>query len=127
LQITDNGVNSPQNVSLSGVGTAVSLSVKKLTFGMMAVGTSSAAKDITVTNVGTVSVSFTGTRVNIAGTNPQDFSQTNTCGASLGAGQSCTVSVTFKPTATGSRSASVNITDNGGGSPQKVDLFGTGT
>jgi hypothetical protein len=42
-------------------------------------------------------------------------------------GQSCTVSVTFKPTATGSRSASVNITDNGGDSPQKVDLIGTGT
>jgi hypothetical protein len=33
----------------------------------------------------------------------------------------------FKPTAKGSRSATVNISDDGGGSPQQVNLAGTGT
>src|SRR5208337_657185 len=39
----------------------------------------------------------------------------------------CTISVTFKPSASGSRTASVSITDNASGSPQTVSLSGTGT
>jgi hypothetical protein len=35
--------------------------------------------------------------------------------------------VKFKPTATGMRTAAVSISDDGGGSPQKVYLAGTGT
>jgi hypothetical protein len=37
------------------------------------------------------------------------------------------ITVTFTPTATGTRSAWVAITDNGGGSPQHVALSGDGT
>jgi hypothetical protein len=35
--------------------------------------------------------------------------------------------VTFTPSATGSRSASISITDSGGNSPQTVILAGTGS
>jgi hypothetical protein len=35
--------------------------------------------------------------------------------------------VVFDPTANGARSASLSVTDNGGGSPQTVALSGTGT
>ena len=39
----------------------------------------------------------------------------------------CTFTVTFKPTATGTRSGTVQITDNAAGSPHSVSLSGTGT
>jgi hypothetical protein len=45
----------------------------------------------------------------------------------LAAGASCTISVTFKPTKTGARSATLKITDNAAGSPQQVLLSGTGS
>ena len=43
--------------------------------------------------------------VAITGANPLDFTQTNTCGTSVAAGKTCTISVTFGPTATGARAA----------------------
>ena len=72
------------------------------------------------------SVAMSLYEIAIQGTNAGDFSKTTTCGASLGASASCTVSVTFKPTATGTRTASVLFSDDGGASPQAVTLSGTG-
>ena len=77
-----------------------------------------------VTNKGPVTV--TVSKVSIAGADPGDFSQTNTC-ATLASGASCFVTVTFTPTATGQRSAGILIFDNGGGSPQSALLTGAGT
>jgi hypothetical protein len=45
----------------------------------------------------------------------------------VAAGANCTISVTFTPMASGTRTASLSITDNARGSPQKVSLSGTGT
>lgn len=70
-------------------------------------------------------VALCGITIGVA--DPKDFAETNNCGSSLGAGKSCTIRVTFTPTATGSRSAWVAITDNGGDSPQRVALSGTGS
>ncbi|MGB7591531.1 MAG: IPT/TIG domain-containing protein, partial [Terriglobia bacterium] len=39
---------------------------------------------------------------------------------------SCTLKVTFKPTATGTRTGVVTLTDNASSSPQTVSLTGTG-
>jgi trimeric autotransporter adhesin len=75
--------------------------------------------------VGTATLTITG--IAITGTNAGDFAQTHTCGSSLAAGASCTINVTFKPTAIGSRSAALSVTDNATGSPQHVPLSGTGT
>jgi hypothetical protein len=88
------------------------------------VGTTTAAKVVTLTNVGTVALSITA--IAIAGTDPGDYAQTHTCGSSLAAGASCTISVTFKPTVKGARPAALSVTDNASGSPQKVTLSGTG-
>jgi hypothetical protein len=61
------------------------------------------------------------------GTNAGDFAQSGTtCGGSLGAGLTCTVSITFTPTAKGSRVATLNISDSAITSPQTVALSGTG-
>jgi hypothetical protein len=103
---------------------AVSLSPASLIFGAEITGTSSAAQSVTLTNTGNAALSITS--VGLTGANSGDFSQTNTC-SSVTAGANCSISVTFTPTAAGSRNASVSITDNATGSPQTVNLSGTGT
>ncbi len=128
LTLTDNASGSPQTVSLSGAGTAptVSLSTATVSFSNEPVGTTSAASAVTVTNSGTASLTFTS----IAATG--DFAVATsgtTCSTSapVAAGSNCVINVTFTPTATGSRSGSLTLTDNASGSPQMVSLSGTGT
>src|SRR5207244_4070481 len=68
--------------------------------------------------------------IGITGTNSGDFAQTNTCPISpntLAASGTCTINLTFTPTAAGSRTASVSVNDNAAGSPQTIALSGTGT
>jgi hypothetical protein len=125
LTVTDNASGSPQQVPLSGTGTTAELTPTRLSFGSVKVGTTSAAKTLTLKNVGTTAITITS--ITIAGTAAGDFAQTNGCGKSLAASASCTISVTFKPTTTGTRSATLKVTDNAAGSPQTVSLSGTGS
>jgi hypothetical protein len=103
----------------------VSLSPTSLAFGNQPVGTPSTAQTVTLSNTGSAALSITS--VALTGTNAGDFAQTNTCGSSVAAGGNCAITVTFTPAATGSRTASVSITDNASGSPQTASLSGTGT
>ena len=128
LSIADNASGTPQTVALSGTGTApsapgVSLSPATLTFSAVA-GATSAAQSTTLMNTGSATLSITG--ISIAGTNSSDFAETNTCGETLAAGASCTVSVTFTPTSAASFTATVSVADNASGSPQTVTLNGAG-
>jgi hypothetical protein len=127
LAITDNAAGSPQSVSLSGTGisTVVNVSPSSLAFGNQSVGATSATKAVTLTNSGTSALTVTS--IAVFGSNSGDYAQTNNCGSSVGAGANCTISVTFTPSATGSRVASLAIADNATGSPQSVSLSGTGT
>jgi hypothetical protein len=95
-----------------------------LNFGSVTVGTTTAAKTITLTNIGTTALTITS--IALTGTGGGDYLQTHTCGASLAAGASCSISVQFKPTVTGARSAVIKVADNAGGSPQQVPLSGKG-
>src|SRR5262249_49824374 len=97
-------------------GTTVSLSTTSLDFGTQLIGTSSAPQVVTLTNTGAVSLTISS--IAVSGADSEDFGQTNTCGSHLPPGASCTISVTFAPTQTGPRTASLTITDNGAGSPQ---------
>ncbi len=124
VSITDNALNSPQTLALTGFGTYLRFNPTSLDFGNERVGIRSAPKRITMTNKGSVAVSITS--FSIVGTNPGDFAETSTCGTSLAAGASCVITVTFKPLARGNRTAAVWVTDNGGGSPQKISVIGTG-
>ena len=81
----------------------VTLSPSTVNFGNQSLGTTSAAHTVTLTNGQTTSL--TGIAVSITGANVGDFAQTNNCGSSLAANAHCSINVTFKPTATGSRSA----------------------
>ncbi len=124
LAIYDSGGGSPQLVPLSGAGTSVYWSPKSLNFGAITVRKTSPPQTVTLTNEGSVRLSIT--QITIVGQNKTEFTQVNACGTSLVAGATCTIDVWFTPKATGSRSATLSIADNGGGSPQKVSLTGTG-
>ena len=79
---------------------------------------------ISLWNPGSAALSISS--IAISGMSINDFAQTNTCGSSLAAGATCTIAVTFTPTASGARYAQVTLTDNAAGSPQAVGLTGTG-
>jgi len=124
VTITDNAANSPQTVSLTGVGTAILLSPSSLNFGTVSVGNSSPPQTVTVTNVGSTYVSLS--QITFTGEYPSNYSQTDNCLPNIAAGTSCSINVIFTPTATGSRPAYLSLTDNGGGSSQLVSASGTG-
>lgn len=126
VTVTDNATGSPQTISLtgSGVNPNVMLSTKSLTFAAQTVGTTSSPQSVTLTNNGGGTLTISS--ITITGTNLADFAQTNNCPATLPTMGTCSITVTFTPTALGSRTAAVTITDNASSSPQKVTLSGTG-
>lgn len=86
-----------------------------------------AAQSVTVANTGTAPLFINSAATR--GANPLDFTQVDdSCsGVTLAAGTSCSVAINFSPTATGTRSATLIVTDNAAGSPQTVPITGTGT
>jgi YVTN family beta-propeller protein len=100
------------------------LSPSTLTFSSQLVG-SSATQSVTLTNSG--SAPLTITSIGFTGTNASEFTQNSTCGSSLAGGSSCTIDVTFTPTAggSGSATASLSVTDSAASSPQTVAITGT--
>lgn len=76
---------------------------------------------ITLTNTGGAALSISG--ITITG---GPFTQTNNCGTSVGAGLSCSISVTFKPTLQGHYGRQLVITDSSSDSPQEIVLSGYG-
>jgi hypothetical protein len=124
LTVTDDSDPTQQTAALNGTGTVVSLSTNDLGFGRQKVGTRSSLLRVTLTNKGSASLSISN--VFIDGSDAGDFSETTNCGGAVAANKSCVINVTFAPSMTGTRTASVAITDNGGGSPQRVGLSGIG-
>jgi hypothetical protein len=126
ITITDNAPNSPQTVPLTGVGTAVTLLPLGLDFGSQPVGTTSQPQTVTLTNYSTKAVTIFS--AGFTGANAGEFSvQSTTCEKTLPANESCTANITFKPRYQGLKSATFEVNDNGGASPQTVALSGTGT
>ncbi len=129
LQITDTASGSPQSVSLFGTGATptqtLGFEFSSLTFAAQTVGTTSGNQLMYVYNTGNATISFSS--FNITGTNATEFAiTTNGCGTSLAGGGVCYLYIDFTPAGTGSRVATVQVTDNATGSPQSFGLFGTG-
>jgi hypothetical protein len=126
LNFTVNASNSPQTVNLSGTGLGgtASLSASSLTFASQLVGTTSSAQQVTLQNTGNQALSITS--ISLTGADSGDFSLSQNCGSSLAANASCQISVTFTPTARGTRTATVSLADNASDSPQSISLSGTG-
>lgn len=99
----------------------VTVSPTSLSFGQLPLGETSQPKTVTLTNNQKVTLSFTSILTT------GDFAlSSNKCGKSIAAGATCTVTVTFTPTAAGARSGKLTFTDSASNSPQVVSLAGTG-
>src|SRR2546422_4059651 len=103
----------------------VGLSPGTVTFSTQQVGTTSPPQPVTLTNNGSSSLSIAS--ITFTGSNNGDFAQTNNCGSSVARGASCAINVTFSPTASGTRSATLTVNDNAFGSPHTVSVTGTGS
>ncbi|HWA95577.1 MAG TPA: choice-of-anchor D domain-containing protein [Terracidiphilus sp.] len=94
-------------VPLSGIGHAdagINVSPAQMSFTVATVGQTSASQAAIITNSGSTSANgFT-----VVVTPPFSLSQ-NSCGTSLAAGASCTVSVVFTPTVNGTVSGSLTV------------------
>ncbi|MDQ2712117.1 MAG: protease pro-enzyme activation domain-containing protein, partial [Acidobacteriota bacterium] len=118
-----NAANLVNNWSTQSGGPAVTLTPTSLVFGNETVGQSTSS-NVTLKNSGSGTLNLTG--ISITGSGASSFSQSNNCGSSINAGSQCTITVTFRPTATGAFSASVALSDNASNSPQSIQLNGTG-
>jgi hypothetical protein len=119
LLVTTGGTTLSAAFSGQGGSAVASLSPVSLNFGNQLVATTSAPQTTILTDSGTLALQISG--INISG----DFVQTNNCPASLNPGASCSISVTFTPAATGTRSGVLTVSSNGGAA--SASLSGTGT
>jgi hypothetical protein len=122
ITITDNASNSPQTVPLSGTGIPpVALTPASATYAARTVGTTSLPKAFSLKN--NQSITLTG----IVTTTTGDFNvSSTTCTTTLAAKTGCAINVVFKPTQTGLRTGTLQVSDSAVGSPQISTLSGTG-
>lgn len=121
LMVNANDPASPIVSYLRGTGQAIKLSPTTLTFPAQAVGTTSSPMTVKVSNPSTVS-DLTMGPVTAAG----DFTAGSNCPQTLVPGASCTVSVTFTPSQTGTRTGTGSVVNSDFRSPQTIRLQGTG-
>jgi hypothetical protein len=115
-------VNNPPffyKISLASPS-SLSISPSTLTFGNQVVNATSASQAVTVKNSGTTSITFSSIVAS------SQFAETDNCSPSLAVGASCTINVTFTPTATGNATGTLTLTDSDPSSPQSVSLSGAG-
>jgi hypothetical protein len=106
--------------SASMMASGVALFPASLTFGSQTINTTTPPQTVFVTNIGADTLNLGS--VTASG----DFAEVTSCGTTLASGASCQVSVTFTPTAIGSRTGTLGFTDDAPGSPQQLNLTGTG-
>ena len=121
ITVTDSATNSPQITSLAGTGvtTAVTLSPSSLSFGTQAVGTTSAANSITLTNSGAGALSINS----LSATG--GFSESDNCsGTILQPSGQCNVNVSFTPNLAGTYAGDITLADSAPNSPQLIPITG---
>jgi hypothetical protein len=123
LQPLTNGRFYSKSIGVNGDGinSTVGFTPSSLTFPGRAIGTTSPAKSVTVSNSGSAQVVVSS--VTVTG----DFAlKNNLCQKGIPPGGSCTIAVTFTPTQVGTRTGTLKIFDNATNSPQGVSLSGFG-
>ena len=127
VTVSDDAAGSPQSITVSGAGVTsagtLSVSPASLTFAAFTVGQTSPAQTVQLSNTGHTAVTIAS--ITASG----DFTETNTCGtlpAVLNVGSTCSISVTFTPTATGTRTGGLTIEDDASNTPQGASFSGTG-
>jgi len=127
---TDLAVTNSQSNSVSILlqGAQASLSGMVLSFGEEIVGGTSAAEAVVLTNTSNAPMSVNNAI--LTGVNPSDFALSSTCTplpVRLAAGGQCQFTVAFIPSASGNRSAGLQINDTAGSGSQMISLAGVGT
>ena len=92
-----------------------------LNFKTQAVGTTSAAQTVKLTNTGTTELRIQSIKASA------EFAVTSTCGERVAPGANCTISATFSPTKQGAAQGTISIADSASSKPQVIELLGTGT
>jgi len=116
----DNAGNRSTLMSFQLPRSGVTLSASNLSFNGQVIGMKSPSQSLTLTDSGSSPMVIS--EISVDG----NFNETNNCGSSLNVMASCTINVTFAPTAGGTRTGTLTISDNAPGSPQTVVLSGMG-
>jgi len=125
LTVASNAATNPA-ITLSGTGSsvpvpAVTLSRSAVAFATQTISTTSAAQTVTLTNSGSAALSVT----QVSTMPTPEFASTSNCVGTINPGASCTISMTFTPSAAGTRSGALTVTSNAASSPNAVTLSGT--
>ena len=123
-------IDGLQTITLSGFGQAagVGLSTEELAFGSLPIVSAAQASSATGTSQAIVVTNSSADALTLTSIGIQgDFRQSNTCGSSLAAGATCTITVTFIPTLLGHRTGTLTLNGNAGGGQQTVSLAGDGS
>ena len=127
INIASNALGSPLTIFVTGTGIitapVLSKSTTSLSFGSQVLNTTSSSQIITLTNTGNAALIISG--ISVTGTNAALFASSSVCGT-IAPGGGCTIGVTFSPTTTGAKSATLTITSNDAASPTTVALTGNG-
>ncbi len=117
--------NGGSEVSLLTLEPAPQLSVSPgaWDFGYQAVGSTSAIESFALTNSGTAALALNSVQL---GTGQVFKISSNTCGSSITAGGSCSVSVSFDPSASGAASDAVQISYGSPVTTFSISLTGNG-
>jgi hypothetical protein len=108
-------------ITLLNTGTVSFSPTSPLFFKKQMHGTTSKPQTVKLTNTGTGELKISSMKT------VGQFGMTSTCGPSVVAGGTCTISVTFSPTSTGAKSGIVTINDSASSKPMVIELSGTGT
>jgi 6-phosphogluconolactonase (cycloisomerase 2 family) len=132
IVITDDAPGSPQTIQLTGIGSgapvgrpATTIAPPAISFAATPQSTTSAPQSISITNSGTAALHISS--IHLSGPNAGDFTASGCTAAAYAAGSTCIVALTFTPSATGPRTGMLTIADDATGSPQTVQIIGTGT
>jgi hypothetical protein len=122
VAIQEDAFNSKPLVMVTGTAVTPSLTSTpgSLSFSNEAVGSTSAAQTVTLTNTSALPVTITSVTAN------GPFTVTSQCGSRLAAAATCSIAVTFTPASVGSQTGSLIVSDNAAGNPQNIALSGTG-
>jgi hypothetical protein len=107
--LLDDTVSGTQTINMSGTGGSPAQAVLSPTshaFTTRAAGTSTTLT-LTLSNPGGATLTINS--YTFTGSTPADFTQTHTCGATLAAGATCAITVTYQPKAAGARSATLTV------------------
>jgi fibronectin type 3 domain-containing protein len=122
--LTNGQIQADMATAVGVASPAASLSTLSVDFGGQPVGAPAAPRTVTLTNGGTVALSVIA--VSITGPQAGDFSQSSDCIGAIAPFASCTLTIGFTPSSSGTRNASLSIADNAPGNPHSLALTGSG-